>query len=179
MALGQSKCRINIQEITLKDSVMIDVIHQVVNSEEQSTDSTNFFKRKLGYIAVYISEPHNRDTLLKYEIEPRMRDIKEDADDSVFPLFYSYVSGKLILIYFASLRRITDCPFTLKSKRAIRKKINTFLEPTKKVTFYDTNHKRVFTDRKFRIDYIKYDAGKTVFIMRNRAPIIRDTKDLY
>ncbi|MBV7532475.1 hypothetical protein [Chitinophaga sp. sic0106] len=174
--IAQSKCNFVIQQIVIKDSVIIEVIQQVINEEEKSPDSLNLFKRRLGYVNLFVSEQNNGDTVLKYFITPAMYSIKNDDKDEIYSPYYAYINNRLVLVYLNTLKNISDCPYSAKSKRAIRKKINKCLEATKKVTFYDMNNQPVFTDKHFRKDYFKFHAGKTVYILKNQKRLIINNK---
>ena len=74
-----------------------------------------------------------------------------------------------MLIYL----KVLDYPviqlnFSSKSKAKIRRKISHFLEDTTDRTFYDSFGHKVFRDKHFRLDRFRFDAGKQLFIMKNR-----------
>jgi hypothetical protein len=152
----------------LNDTIINKEIKKLIIEETNSNDPEHLFKRGFGYITVDIRELSNSDTTLCYYISPSFYNIKEGDIDSKYPIFYTYVADRLVLIYFKILEYPTVQPvFSSRSKTKIRKKINHFLEkPTARV-FYDSSGNEVFMDKKFRLDRFRFDSGKYIYVMKN------------
>ena len=98
-----------------------------------------------------------------------MANISEDDPATVFPLYYTNIDGRPILIYLNTIRSLSNTEISKKSKRLISKMIQPFLEKTKDVQAYDENGKKVFRDKHFRIDYFKFFGGKDFYMVKKSA----------
>lgn len=163
---GQGK-KFKIQHIDIKDSSFIKNVTSIIENEKNSTgDEHHFFKNGLGYISVTMYDYVYGDTLLKYNVLPMMSNIGEDDAAIVYPLYYTNIDGRPILIYLSTLKSFAKIEFDKKSKQSISKLIQPFLEKTKDVQMYDENGKKAFRDKNFRINYFKFFGGKDFFIVK-------------
>ncbi len=169
---SQNKTPYKIQYLDLKDKFVIKEIEKLIKDEINSNDTSQFFKKGLGYIKLNIYNYSDRDTIIKYYLTPSLEGLKKEDTDNKYPLFYTYVSKRIVLIYLNVLLEFADYKLAEKSKRRIRKKIEPFLEKTRKMTFYDIEGKKTFTDKNFRIDYIKFHAGRYIYILKDKPPIV-------
>lgn len=166
--------KVRIQYLPIADSSIIGTIRQVIDQEVNSSDTNHFFRKGLGYVAMHIQRFSGGDTVLRYDLLPAMYGFKKKDDDDVYPPFYSYVDGRLVLIFSSQLERVGGkIAFTTKSKARLRKQVDRFLEKTERAVFRDMNNKKVFTDRHFRMDYIQFDNETTVFLLRNGKAIVK------
>ena len=60
-----------------------------------------------------------------------------------------------------------------KEREKLRKRVGKTLEKPQTRTFYDMSGKEVFTDKHFRLDYIKFHGGVTVYELKNNQTIIK------
>ena len=86
-----------------------------------------------------------------------------------YPDFYSFVDGRLVFIKIHILNDMIWRALTEKSMRKLRKIQNRFLEKTKRMTTYDMEGKKIFTDKHFRIDYFKPHGGKYIYIYNDQT----------
>lgn len=176
-AIGQIKNQYStLSYVTLTDSILINTIKHSLNIELNSDDSKNLFKKGFGYIAVHVVKYSQNDTLRVYYISPALLSIKEDSPNSLYPDFYSFVNNQLVVIYLDVLNKFAEKEYSNKEKKRIREMINKHLVKTKKVTFYDENEKKSFTDKHFRIDYFKFGGGYNVYIIKGKDPVIKEGK---
>lgn len=168
--------KVNIQFVELKDTTVLSTIRQVIAGEVNSNDTNQFFKNGLGYVNMHIQGFFSGDTVLRYTLEPIMYGFKKKDEDEMYPLFYSYVDNRLVLIYNKVFNRLGGpIAYSNKSKKRLRKQVDRFLEKPKKVTFTDAAGKVAFTDKHFRVDHIKFDNGTTVYLLRSgKAILIKD-----
>lgn len=159
------------------------LIQEEVNAKEDTSTNVkafteNFFKKGFGYVRLYIEGNlqgtffHEGDTLARYYISPSLVSIKKEAADTVYPPFYSYVGGRLVLVYMPILDNVTDLNFSEKSKKKLRKRVDAFLEKPQDVTAYNMDGSVAFRDKHFRIDYFRIHTGKYIYILKNKPPIV-------
>ena len=165
-SFGQTN-KIEIQHLNIKDSSFIKNVKSIIEYEKNSTeDNHHFFKNGFGYIAVTIHDYVHGDTLIKYNVLPMMSNIGENDDSIVYPLYYTYIDGRPVLIYLSTIKNFASVVFSKKSKRFISELIKPFLEKTKDVQMYDENGKKAFRDKNFRVDYFKLSGGKDFFTVK-------------
>lgn len=172
IAFSQEKPDNKIQYLVLKDKFLIKEIKKLIVDEINSNDSNQFFKKGLGYVRLNVYNYSHNDTLIKYYITPTMTSFKKDDNDDLYPLFYTYINERIVLIYLNVVNEFSIFNLSKKSKTRFRKKVEIFLPETKKMTFYDMEGKKTFTDKNFRIDYFKFHGGKYIYILKDKPPIV-------
>lgn len=177
-SFGQNNVPVTIQCVTLRDEVLKKEIINIIAEESNSNDPDSLFKKGLGYVVVHIQSYSRGDTLTKYYIAPSLISLKEKDFDDNYPNFYSYVGGRIVLIYINEIQKSLNISYSDKSKSELRKKLDQFLEKTTDQTFFDNSGNKAFRDKKFRIDHFKFDAGKYVYIMKNKLPVIIREKNI-
>lgn len=158
----------------IKDSLLISSIQKLVKQVE-TTDT--LYRKGYGYITLQVKEYSQKDTLIDYSINPSLLSIREDSIDQLYPDHYTYVNNRLVLIHINVLNQLAVRKYTEKSKSEIRKLVNSTLEKTRKVTFYDVNEKKAFTDKHFRVDYLLRNYAIHLYILKNKPAVI--FKELY
>ena len=168
----EDRKKVEICEVTLRDTILIKEINVLIKEE---TIGSEMFAKGQGYIQVFPTTDflhHDgipvKNVIRCYYINVNytgLKSLKRDKNAYAFyPDFYSFVGGRLIFIKAFILNDMTWQAFTEKSMRRLRKIQNKFLEKTKRVTAYDKEGRKVFTDRHFRIDYHKLHGGKYIYI---------------
>lgn len=169
---------IKIQEITITDSILIHQIEKLIQDEvNNEEDKHQFFKRGLGYVNLSYSNFTDRDVLRKYYISPRMIGFRKNDPDSRYPLFYSFVAKRMVLIDIHALENSTSFKITKKSKRQFRKKLEPYLEKTQNITVYDSLGNVVIRDRYFRVDWFRLHSGRYIYIYNNRPPLVLNERE--
>lgn len=187
---SQKNSPIDIQYIEVQDSVLVQEVKKLIAYEEnreirkpkpgEKVYSENLFKKGLGYIEVHMesfySDPNrvnDGDTLYSYFIDPSWHVFRDDTLDSVYPPFYTYIGGRIVLLYFPILRQVADIRYSKKSKKAFRKKIDKYLEKPEAVTAYNLDGSVAFRDKNFRITYFRFEHdGRHIYILKNKPPIL-------
>ncbi|WP_423146445.1 hypothetical protein [Rubrolithibacter danxiaensis] len=174
IGLCQKAHSAHIQYIELSDTSLINEIKKVIAKEVNSNDPEFFFKRDFGYVEVRISEFSQGDTIMKVEISPALSGIQKGQPDFYYPNYYSYIDGKLILIYSRLVRQLFKIELTNSTKNKIRKKVLKVLPKPEKKTLYDINGKVISKNTPIRIDYFKfYSEGSLYFIKTEKGVVVR------
>ncbi|MES2426050.1 MAG: hypothetical protein V4560_03720 [Bacteroidota bacterium] len=169
---GQEKRYTDISYLKISDSALIDGINKVVNQEVNNPDDS-LFKKGFGYIRVSVIQYPKNDTVIVYYIAPELSAITKKSIEQVYPDYYSFVNGRLVLITMRALDVFASREFSEKSKKNIRELVDKCLEKTQKVTFYDENNKKAFTDKHFRTDYLLFGSGKELYIFKNKPAVLK------
>lgn len=180
-AVSQSSYPISIQSITIKDTILIKEVEKLIQEEvnrEMDTTTTNkvfadnFFKKGLGYVRLYIEGNLAGDTLFRYYIAASLISLKEGAEDATYPPFYTYIGGRLVLVYMPILENVAALNYSSKSKRELRKRVDAFLEKPQNVKIYNQDGSLAFKDKTFRIDYFRFHGGKYIYVLKDKPPIV-------
>jgi len=179
LSLAQVKnTPIRIQEIVLKDSFLVQQIEKLIHDEiNNKVDSNRFFKKGLGYINLHLLNSTDRDVLRKYCISPGISGFRESNPDEIYPLFYSYVADRMVLIYSDEFRGIADLRITETSKRRFRRKLEPFLEKTQNITAYDSVRNVKIRDKHFRPDHLWMHSGKYIYIYRDKSAQVLNERE--
>lgn len=184
---GQKSTGIDIQYITLKDSVLIREVENLIMYEENRTIekghaddkvyTENLFKKGIGYIEVRMEKYHSGspnfladgDTLYKYYIDPSWYSLKENDSDALYPPFYTYIGGKIVMLHFPIIEKVGHLQYTSRSKKELRRRLEKYLEKPQKVNLKSEDGTLVIRDDKFRIDYFRFEEdGRHIYIIQNR-----------
>lgn len=164
---------LKIQEIVLKDSVLIQQIERLIQDEiNNEEDEYEFFKSGLGYINLHVLNYSDRDVIRKYVIYPGMTAYRKSSSDELYPLFYSFVANRMVLIYIDPLYRFANFRFTQSSKRQFRKKLEPYLEKPQNITARDSDGNIVIRDKHFRIDWFRLHSGRYIYIFHDMPPLV-------
>lgn len=164
----QSSKGLSIQYVQIKDSILIKEIVSTIAIEVNGSDPEHLFRKGLGYIYVNIYSFLKSDTIGSYYISTSFHILRPTSTDDEYPAFYTYVNDRLVLLDNNYLTENVLRPnYSAKSKRKLRKKIEPFLEKTTDATFYDSDNRVAFRDKKFRVERFRFDSGKYVFVLRN------------
>lgn len=180
-AFSQKNKSVEIQYIALQDTFLVKEIEKLIQEEVNRVMDTavtneliteNFFKKGLGYVDLYIEGNLKGDTLAKYYIVPSLMSIREDAADEAYAPFYTYISGRLVLVHMPLLKKAAALNFSGKSKKMLRKRVDAFLEKPQDVTVYGMDGSVAFRDKNFRIDYFRFHGGKYIYMLKSKPPIV-------
>ena len=108
-----------------------------------------------------------------YYINNRFYDLKDEDNDPMFPSAYSYAGGRLVFIYQPVVGESIYGPcyrYSKRSKRALKRKLESFLPPAEKLFFRDKNGKVIFRDKHARIDRVKMHGGMYVYYFHGTKP---------
>ena len=92
-------------------------------------------------------------------------------NDPVFPPFYAYVAGRLVLVHMSMMDDLACYRYSRKSKKALVRKLELFMPPTsKEVARYIETGKVAFRDRKFRLTRFSLHNGKYIYFYTDKPP---------
>ena len=166
---------IDIQKITLKDSV---IISNVISMIEELNHSDSLFRIGLGYFILRPYRPYmNKDIIQQYYLTYNFYSLKEDDTEYAYPPFYTVIQNKLVFVDPYALKKMTCYRFSEKSKKKLRKVQERFLPKTEDATFYNMDGTVAFRDKNFRIDVIRLHVGKVITIYKNRPPEVLSEKE--
>ena len=138
---AQSSLKIRITRVDFIDPGIEPFIEEYIDSLEQVSD---YWATGKGYLVAYLSQPSgstasNNPVVRVYHIHPAVSDF-DRADDVRFPLFYTFLAGKMCLIRYSDIWSNHFMKYTLRksSKRRFKRLIAPFLNERKKRTPEDT-----------------------------------------
>lgn len=143
-SINDSTDSLNIQYVDVK--VNLTLYSELEKFIKEQTDSSQLFRSGFGYISVggykinqfsplpiNESNNHKDDIVLSFNMSLNSYYITDDIPKSsaichdCFPLYYSYVNGRLILIYDINAKWIHKNAYTSKSKKLISKLVRSTL----------------------------------------------------
>lgn len=137
---AQSANSISISKVNIVDPDIETHVRIYLDSIQAASD---FWKSGKGYLRMTLREPKtattNRNPVIRYyELRPSITDF-DSKDDSVFPLFYTHMAGKVVLIEYSGIDPENFLQYRLKakSKKRFRRLIEPFLPEVKKRTEED------------------------------------------
>ena len=153
----------SLQEVTLGDSIAVKQIELMIDTLT-ATDAR--FREGLGGIRLTVLNTQRDSALSEYVLGPDSFSIyqmlKEGIKDKdrLFPMFYTYISGRLVLIYHEPLGDLLDVTYSRKSKKALLKNMSVYLEEPVTVVLRDDQGKKLGKkDRNARLDSYFYLHG--------------------
>ncbi|QQL48782.1 hypothetical protein [Mucilaginibacter ginkgonis] len=165
----------HINQVAIIDSNLIKGINYSLSAQKTKTsvdtNTENPFDKGFGYFEVRVKE-FKGDTVLGYNITPSAFIFKKNNPKQIYPDYYGYVNGQLVLIYNEPLYRSVQRNLTDKEKGRFIKMLDKHLEKPQKATFYDSDHRKVFTDKNYRVDYFSFDAGINLYVLKNGSTVI-------
>lgn len=149
-----------IEEIHLIDTVLIGSISALIDSSFSSVANEVFttdispFKQGAGYIRLDIWNHRLENIRTRYVVTKSLNTIEEEAADSVYPLYFTYINDRIVLVYCQTCldgEMTTVQSISEASKTALRDRLEPFLVPTTKAMIpgKDGNPEEV----DFRIQY--------------------------
>jgi len=161
----------DIPYVKISDSVLISNIDKIIDLQVNSSDTSNLFKKGFGYVSLLVFKyPNNKDTSIIYYINTELFGFKKETSDWSYSDYYSYVNNKLVLVTIGPLRSFAETKHSEKSKKLIRKLVDKCLVKTQKLTFYNMDGTKAFTDKHFRQDVITFHGGYYLYIFRKKKP---------
>ena len=168
----EAKSQKRIGYTDLNDSTSTQNIKFIINRETASTDSGNLFKKGFGYVRLTILSYNNKDTIVKYYLNPELSFLKSDSPDALYPDYYGFVENTLVVIYNNVLNELSNDPFSESDKRKIRKLIDRRLQKPVRKPFYDLDGKKKFTDKAFRVNYFQLHNRIYIYELKNKPPLV-------
>ncbi len=155
---------IAIQEIELVDNSITYGIKDFIESTKSS--NTNF--REKGYVELrllyYDKTLNNSNVKVRYRIKDQYTGLKKSDN---YPIFYTYVSEKLVLLYFEDYFLIHNNKIKNSSKKKLSKKIETYLSRVEHIVAKDANGYVIIDDNKFRDETYNLHGGMVLIIYDN------------
>lgn len=163
----KERTKLVIKPVTILDTFLIQQLELFIQ-EESRKDS--LFRSGLGYMQVFASQDVEAGIDQRYYINNEFHSLKETDNDPAFPPFYSYVAGRLVLIYMQVWDGFICYRYSNNSKKALQRKLESFLPKSKKLVARDKEGKIFIRDKHFRIETVKLHGGKYIYIYQNRPP---------
>ncbi len=114
--------QLKIQEIDFKDSILFREVKKFIQSEIVKEKE---FK-VVGYVTIWTILNNSNDIIRKYHINKNYVNFDDLNNDSQFPLFYSYVDSKIILVK-GDIENLVNKKFSIRSKKHFQRVIEPFL----------------------------------------------------
>ncbi len=127
-----------IEEIHLKDTILIGSISALIDSAFTAENKAVFksdislFKQGAGYIRLDIWNHRLENIRARYVVTKSLDTIEEEAADSVYPLYFTYIKNRIVLVYCQTCldhELTTIQPLSEASKTALRDRLEPFLVP--------------------------------------------------
>jgi len=128
--------QLKIQKIDFKDSILFREVKKFIQSEIVKEKE---FKA-VGYVTISTIINTSNDIIRKYHINKNYVNFDDLNNDSQFPLFYSYVDSKLILVR-GDFENLVHKKFSIRSKKHFQKIIEPFLYKVKLIQAPSINGK--------------------------------------
>jgi hypothetical protein len=168
-----SKGKLTITKITLNDSTLINSISRFIKFVKQNNSDFN----KWGYIELVLlgksceNLPDSigcKSVVRSFYYNVNASRIRPNDLENKYPLFYSYVANRLVLVYIEGFRNVSEYSFTAKDKKRFRKLVDQYLEKPLKITAYDEKGNIKFIDKKFSLDF-SWSKGQYLYQLNNRG----------
>lgn len=162
---------IDIARIKIKDTVLIKYLTQFI--DEQLKESSLFTKK--GYIEVFPIHANRKPNVARgYHINKNYVNYDDMANDKQFPMFYSFLSNKMILFIDFDLFDTFDIKYSKKSKVKFRKELEPYLFEAQTIVVADEeNRKQTF--KNFRENEVfQFGGGINVYIMNDGKIVVDD-----
>jgi hypothetical protein len=159
---------VRIIRIEIKDTILIEYLNKFIN--EQLEADTLF--RKKGYIQVFSIPAHKRPNVARgYYITKNYVNF-DNLNDQQFPMFYSFLSGKMIIFKNSDLISALDIKYTKKSILKFQQDLEPYLFPAETIVLHDKEHV-MKKAKNFRADEFFYMGGGTnVYIMNDGKKVV-------
>lgn len=134
-------CFSEIKEITLRDSFLVESIATLIDTAFLSEKNVAYdhekspYEQGKGYVRLNIYN-HRLDNLrTRYVLTAALNTIEEEYPDSSYPQFFTYIDGRLVLVYCRTCideQLAMPSPLSESTKSALRERLEPFLVPTVK-----------------------------------------------
>ncbi len=162
---------IDIARIKIKDTILIMYLTQFI--DKQLKEDSLFLKK--GYIQVFpIHASQKPNVARSYYIKKNYVNFDNMANDKKFPMFYSFLSNKMILFIDYDLFDTFDIKYSKKSKIKFRKELEPYLFEAQTIVFRDKeNIKQTF--KNFRENEVfQFGGGINLYIMNDGKIVVDD-----
>lgn len=162
---------IDIATIKIKDTILIKYLIQFI--DKQLKEDSLFTKK--GYIEVFPIHANRKPNVARgYYIKKNYVNFDDMANDKQFPMFYSFLSNKMILFIDYDLFDTFDIKYSKKSKVKFRKEIEPYLFEAQTIVFRDKeNVKQTF--KNFRENEVfQFGGGINLYIMNDGKIVVDD-----
>ena len=164
LSLSSYSQNLRSHQIKLTDSLLKKELFSFIDSVENTNDEF----RQYGYIEVSLlymnNEAINKDLKLKYRIKDQYYSLNKNSN---FPLYYTYVKDRLILLYNLLPNNLSNPKLNEKTKRKWIKKINKTLRKPEHVIAKDSSGNVIINDKNFIDDSFNIHGGETLYIYNN------------
>ena len=162
---------IDIARVKIKDTVLIKYLTQFI--DKQLKENSLFIKK--GYIQVFpIHANHKPNVVRGYHINKNYVNYDDMANDKNFPMFYSFLSNKMVLFIDYDLFETFDIKYSKKSKLKFRKELEPYLFEAQTIVVTDEeNRKQKF--KNFRENEVfQFGGGINLYIMNDGKIVVDD-----
>ena len=118
------KEKLTIKRVTLTDEKLIAQIKEIIN---EKNDDSVFLKR--GYIRVdYVHHGYKNEAVVRaYNIKPEYQHADDVTNDRLYPIYYTYVNGRLVSIYDTGIEDSICYQIATKSKMRYQRILEPYL----------------------------------------------------
>lgn len=155
LTYGQNQRSLEIQNVSIKDTFLVQQIGRLVNDLEK-TDS--LFGQGKGYLRVHTIMPADSGSTYGFHIFPAGGRLDRERNEA-FPPYFTEISNRLVLLYLDDFSRTVSPDFSKKSKRRLLKLIRPHL---------------VKVHKDFTVDFhYGHGSGLVLTYFRNKQPQVR------
>lgn len=163
------KGKLTIKRVTLTDEKLIAQIKEIIN--EKQNDSV-FLKR--GYIRVsYVHHGYKNEAVVRaYSIKPEYQHADDVSNDRLYPIYYTYVNGRLVSIYDTGIEDSICYQIGTKSKKEYRRLLEPYLSKAIWIELPKSDGSGT-KKAKFRPNsLIQIHGGRTLYIFDDGTSIV-------
>ncbi len=130
-----------IKEISLRDTFLIESIATLVDTTFVPEKDVAYdhekspFEQGKGYVRLDIYNYSLDKVRTRYVVTATLNTIEEDTPDSIYPQAFSYIGGRIVLVYCRTCideQLATTSPLNEAAKADLRGRLEPFLVPTVK-----------------------------------------------
>ena len=164
---------IKIQEIKLEDTHLKKTITNFIENRKKEFNKFETY----GYITVsldfYNKNAKKEELSYVYSIKDQYVSLKKE-NSFFIPLQYTYIKGKIVLLYNKSILKNNTIKFSKNSKNKFIRKVNKFLKKKEHLIVYNSKGEKVIDDKDF-ISNEEYNihGGIVLKIFANNSIIIK------
>jgi len=176
IVLAQNIHEVDIQKISIKDTVLMNEITKMVSEQEKANRenvSQLWFQEGFGYIKLTVDSYSKGDTLLRYQIMPDQSPIDPTESDVAFPNYYALNNTRPILVYYSrSIMAALGIEFSPKSRMKFLKQLEKVLPKAEKQIGRNEKGEVVFRTDDFRQQHVTFGMNKTIYLLRDSSYVI-------
>jgi len=158
-----------IQYLKIKDSTIINNARKFIE-ENKTVPELQFLKKGKGYLIIDYRDYFKGDTIGSYSIQESINPTFNASNTKsirFFPIYYSFIDKRPVLIYLSSPRVVGELRLSEKSIKKIKDLIEPFLEPKQTIEISTGNDKKII-DSTYRPYYLSfYKEFRRFYVMRN------------